>query len=213
MKSLIDINNIAFTILDYPLSYLEMIATLSGIISVIFATKVNIWTWIIGMINVFFLSILFYEIHLYADMILQFYYVVVNIIGIITWSRPQKVFPISKMNTKSKIVYSIIFITLGTLIAWFMSHIHLLIPRYFPNPAAYPVIDSYILVGSILSTLLLAKKKIENWIIWIILDIASSIIFIQKGVNFIAIQYIIFTCIAIYGYINWSRKMKQAPII
>jgi len=69
-----DINNIAFTVLNYPISYVELIGTLFGFISVYLAAKANILTWSTGIINELFLFIMFFQIQLYADMFLQIYF-------------------------------------------------------------------------------------------------------------------------------------------
>ena len=85
-----DINNTVFTILDYPISYVELIGTLFGFISVYLATKANILTWGTGIVNELFLFMMFFQIQLYADMFLQVYFFVVTLFGWYNWKKMPK---------------------------------------------------------------------------------------------------------------------------
>src|SRR4051812_36043281 len=79
------IQNIAFSVMGYPLSYIELIGTLFGLISVYYASKADILTWPAGIINEIFLFVLFYQVQLYADMFLQVYFLVVTAFGWYKW--------------------------------------------------------------------------------------------------------------------------------
>src|ERR1700754_395988 len=81
----IDIENTAFSIMGYPISYVELIGTVFGLISVYFASRANILTWSTGIVNEVFLFILFFQVHLYADMFLQVYFFIVTIYGWYNW--------------------------------------------------------------------------------------------------------------------------------
>lgn len=81
-----DTKNIAFQILDYPLSYVELIGTLFGFLSVYLATRANILTWATGIINELFLFILFFQVQLYADMFLQIYFFIITLYGWYKWN-------------------------------------------------------------------------------------------------------------------------------
>src|SRR4051812_16827252 len=85
MMHFFDIKNIAFSVLGYPISYVELIATLSGLLSVFYASRANILTWPTGIINELFLFILFFQVRLYADMVLQVYFFIVTIYGWYYW--------------------------------------------------------------------------------------------------------------------------------
>ena len=93
---LFDINNIAFEIMAYQISYVELIGTLFGLISVYLATRANILTWGTGIINELFLFILFFQIQLYADMFLQVFYFVVTLYGWYNWKQIPKENDITK---------------------------------------------------------------------------------------------------------------------
>ena len=97
--TLFDINNIACEIIGYQISYVELIGTLFGFISVYLATKTNILTWATGIINELFLFILFFQVQLYADMFLQVFFFVVTLYGWYNWKQ------IPKENGITKFLY------------------------------------------------------------------------------------------------------------
>ena len=100
--TLFDINNIAYEIIGYQISYVELIGTLFGLISVYLATKTNILTWATGIINELFLIILFFQVQLYADMFLQVFFFVVTLYGWYNWKEIQKKKRHNKNRTENK---------------------------------------------------------------------------------------------------------------
>ncbi len=204
--SLFDIENIAFEILNYPISYVELIGTLFGLVSVYLATKANILTWGTGIINVIFLFILFFQVQLYADMFLQVYFFIVTLYGWYNWKKKPKKNSISSisLNAKFLLLFTII---LSTFIAGYLiSNIHLYLPQYFKIEASYPYVDSLVMVLSVCATVLLAKKKIETWYLWIVVDLVCVFLFFIKGIVFLGLEYLIFLGMATYGLINWKRE-------
>src|SRR5688572_5469381 len=107
MMPFFDIDHIAFTIAGYPLSYVELIGTLFGFISVFYASKANILTWPTGIINEIFLFLLFYQVQLYPDMFLQFYFLAVTIYGWYNWRTTTKGNRISSINTNQKLLLAV----------------------------------------------------------------------------------------------------------
>lgn len=203
-----DINNIFITLLNYPISYLELIGTLSGLICVYLAAKNNIHTWTFGIINVIFFFILFYQVHLYSDMILQIYFMYANIVGLIYWTKKKQELTAKSINrlTNTQRLKTIAIILLASAgMGYFMSDVHNLLPTIFPEPASYPYWDSFIAVASIVACWFLAKKKIENWVLWIIIDVICVILYYHKGIMLMSIEYLLFLINATYGLIVWSR--------
>lgn len=204
-----DINNIAFTALSYPISYVELIGTLFGFISVYLASRANILTWGTGIINELFLFIMFFQIQLYADMFLQVYFFAVTIYGWYNWKKKPGQGSIASIGLKAKL-WTATAIVIGTGVAGFLfSNIHLYLPEYFAVEAAYPYIDSFVLILSIFATILLARKKIETWYLWIIVDVVCVFLFFRKGVVFLALEYLIFGGMAINGLLNWKKQMNH----
>jgi nicotinamide mononucleotide transporter len=204
-----DINNIALKIIGYQISYVELIGTLFGLLSVYFASKANILTWATGIINEIFLFILFFQVQLYADMLLQVYFFVVTLYGWHNWQQKPQKNGITSTQTTTKIWFASAIIG-GTIIAGFtFTNIHLYLPQYFKTEAAFPFVDSFVMLSSIVATILLAQKKIETWYLWIAVDIVCVFLFFKKGIAFLACEYLVFLGLAIYGLLNWKKQLSN----
>ena len=91
----------------------------------------------------------------------------------------------------------------------FMMNIHHILPKYFPEKAAFPFPDAFVAILSITANLLMTIKKRECWILWVIVDAVSVLLYFLKGIYLVGIEYIIFGLIAYFGYINWTREEKS----
>ena len=204
-----EIENIAFQILGYPISYVELIGTLFGLASVYFASRANILTWGTGIVNEVFLFILFFQVQLYADMFLQIYFFVVTLYGWYKWNAKTSENKISETSFRNKIFLAVT-ILIGTLISGFLfTNVHLYLPAYFKIQAAFPFTDSFVMVSSIFATILLAKKKIENWYLWIAVDLVCVMLYFKKGVYFLSLEYSIFLGLASYGLYHWKKQLSN----
>jgi nicotinamide mononucleotide transporter len=208
MIELFDINNIVIQIIGYPISFVEFIGTVFGLISVIYATRGNILTWSTGIINEIFLFILFYQVQLYADMFLQLYFFVLTIYGWYFWNKktPDNKFSMLLLKERLIILAMIFFLTFFTGIIF--KNIHTYLPEIFKFNASYPFIDSFVMILSIFATILLSKKKTETWVLWIIVDIICTFLFYIKGIYFLSMEYLLFLLLATYGFYNWKKQIK-----
>ena len=204
-----DIANTAFTIIGYPISYVELIGTVFGLISVYFASKANILTWSTGIINEAFLFVLFFQVHLYADMFLQVYFFVVTIYGWYNWNTKTAENKIDNISSNTRWLYATVIILGSVLSGFIIKNIHLYLPSYFKIEAAYPYTDSFVMVLSIVATVLLARKKIESWHLWILVDAICVILYFKKGVYFLSLEYMIFLVLASYGLYNWKKQLTN----
>lgn len=104
-----------------------------------------------------------------------------------------------------------IMITLiGTGLAYiFMSNIHMIMPKLFPLPADYPMMDAFTTIMSFVATILMAQRKISCWIYWIIVDVIGIWLYWSKGVKFISLEYVLFLGNAIYGLWLWMSTYKN----
>lgn len=207
--NLFDIEHISFEISGYAVSYVELIATIFGLLSVYFASRTNILTWGTGIVNEFFLFILFFQVQLYPDMFLQVYFFIVTLYGWYFWKRKTKDNKITQTKLKGRllILTAILIGTIGS--GLFFRDIHLLLPAYFEVPAAYPWADSFIMVSSIVATVLLARKKIETWYLWIALDIVCVVLYFKKDIYVLSIEYLIFLILASSGLYNWCKEAQN----
>ncbi|MDP9076688.1 MAG: nicotinamide riboside transporter PnuC [Bacteroidota bacterium] len=193
--------------MGYPISYVELVGTLFGLISVYFASRANILTWSTGIVNEVFLFILFFQVHLYADMFLQVYFFVVTIYGWYNWNTTTVENKIAAISSNARWLTLILVIAGSAVSGFLIKNIHLYLPNYFKIAAAFPFTDSFVMVLSIIATVLLAKKKIENWHLWILVDAVCVILYFKKGVYFLSLEYLIFLGLASYGLFNWKKQL------
>ncbi|WP_396137652.1 nicotinamide riboside transporter PnuC [Flavobacterium sp.] len=184
---------------------LEITAVVFGIISVLFARKNNILVYPTGLISTLIFIYILYNFKLYGEFIINIYYSVMSILGWYLWSRRnngQEEFPISIMNSKDYKISAIIFI--ATLL--FIAFIYQFFDK-FTDLTAY--VDAFTTALFFVGMWLMAKRKIENWIIWIIADIISVPLYFYKGLTVSSLQFIVFTIIAVLGYIEWKIFLQK----
>lgn len=200
------IEHILVNIAGYPLSYLEFFGTASGFAAVWLATRNNIITWPVGLFNVVCFFSIFWQVRLYSDMLLQVYYLGTAIYGWWFWANRNAAHgPVSALSNKSRLIYGGAIAVFSVLGGYFIERIHLYWPKAFPQPAAYPYADTAIAISSVAGNWLLARKKIENWVLWIAVDMVAAYIYYKKGIKFVSIQYFIFFLLAISGFLSWKK--------
>ena len=214
--SFFDINNIFFEFLGVKMSYLEFYATLTGLVAVILSAQENVWSWIVGLVNVVLAFLMFYQIQLYPDMFLQIFFFVTNIIGFWQWKFPKEQdankyneLKISQLTLKQFSIYSLIGLVCTFLLGNFAKNLSELIPELFSKPSAFPYMDSFTTVMSIFATFLLIRKKVEAWWIWLAIDIISTYMYFVKDVKLYSLLYVVFCVIALFAAINWTKEYRK----
>lgn len=214
LLSFFDVNNTFFTLLGYPISYLEFTGTLFNLASVWLVAKRNILTWPVATIGVILFGVMFYQIQLYADFFEQIYYFITGLWGWYLWQTGKDKNEDGKVaittNTRKINVHWVIGIALVSAFATFLlSNLHTWLPALFPEPASLPAIDATTTIMSFAATILMIRRKVESWVLWILVDIVAVWLYYYKEVPFVALLYLIFLGIAIHGYITWSRASKE----
>jgi nicotinamide mononucleotide transporter len=184
---------------------LEIIAVVFGILSVWFSKKNNILVYPTGMISTSIFTYLLFKWSLLGDMMINAYYFMMSIYGWYIWTRKVNniVTPISKVSSPEKITSFIIF--------FFSLSFVYGIYNYFDKWGSYTsYIDNFTTAIFFVAMWLMANRKIENWIFWIIGNIISIPLYFYKGLTFTSIQYIIFTVIAISGYYTWKKILDNS---
>ncbi|MCX2576309.1 nicotinamide riboside transporter PnuC [Pedobacter sandarakinus] len=211
-----DTRSIFFTVLGYQMSYLEFFAVLTGVVSVILSAKANIWSWPAGIVNVFLSAFFYYQIQLYPDMFLMGFFFVTNILGWWRWANPnpaeedrKKELKVSYLPKKQFLIW-LVAGTAGTfVIGSLAAQLHHWFPLVFNLPSAYPFVDSFILVMSVITTFLMIQKRIECWIIWLMIDVVATYLYFLKGAMFFGVEYVLFTLIAAFALWNWIKEYKS----
>ena len=211
-----DINNIFFEVMGYPMSYLEFFGTLAGALAIWLSAKAIVWSWPIGIINVVLFFFLFYQVQLYPDMFLQVFFFVTNLMGWWRWTHPGKFeadrkaeLRVSHMRPRQFVLIVLLGLTGTFLFGSFAENIHEFFPRLFSKPSAFPYLDSFVTVVSVITTFLMINKKIESWILWILVDAIATYMYFVKGIRFVALEYLAFCFIAAFGLWNWMREYRS----
>ncbi|MGL4668771.1 MAG: nicotinamide riboside transporter PnuC [Saezia sp.] len=214
MSQLFDIQAILITVMDYPMSYVECIGTLFGLLTVYWAARANIWTWPAGIVNEIFFFAIFFQVQLYANMLLQVIFFITTLYGWYIWktARNSKNGPlcVTFLTIRKTLIIAALIALCSAFFGYLVAHLHVLLPHAFPQEAAHPYADATVMSISIAATILLARKKVQSWLLWIINNIICIALYLMQGIYFIAIEYIIFLLIASFGLYQWQKLAKQA---
>ncbi len=184
----------------------EFTAVAFGIASVMYSRKENILVYPTGIVNtVMYTWFCFGWWGLYAEGSLNFYYTIMSIYGWILWSRKKttdgKTLAITA-SSKREWAFSIGFFTFCySVLYWILS-------TY--TPSNVPFADAFASAAAYTGMLLMARKKLENWLWWMLTNLASIPLYFYKGAVFTSFQYIVFFVLAIMGYITWKKKLHAA---
>lgn len=185
--------------------FLEITAVLFGLLSVWYSKKNNILVFPTGMISTSIFVYLLLKWELLGDMLINAYYFIMSVYGWYLWTRTKDGKVVNSISRASKLEKKqSLFIFLATLI--FVFSIYTIFNKW-TNWTAY--IDTFTTAIFFVGMWLMAKRKIENWIYWIIGNIISVPLYFYKGFTFSSFQYLIFTFIALSGYLAWKKSLDK----
>lgn len=186
-------------------SLLEITGVITGLLCVYLAAKNIIWNWPFAIISVTIYIFIFFNSHLFADMGLQVYFLATNIYGWYFWSKKPasaEKAPVMRIK-KTEVILSVIAVIIFTFLLGSVL-------KY--TTASYPYIDSFCAACSLVAQVFLARKVLENWLIWVFVDIIYVGVYLFKGLHLTAIMYAIYVGIALLGYIDWKKDWKKQTI-
>ena len=182
------------------MTWLEAVAVFFGLASVYYSMKENILVFPTGIVSTLIYVWICLQVKLYADMGINAYYFTMSIFGWYIWSRPkpgdEKV-PVTWLDRKG--VFSSLGLFLGSYgILYFVL-------RHFTD-SDVPYWDSFTTSSAFVGMWLMAKKKVENWIAWIVTDLVSVPLYLYKGLLLTSFQFLVFTVLAVLGLIAWIKS-------
>ncbi len=178
---------------------------LLAIAYILLAIRQSIWCWPAAFLSTLIYAILFFDVSLLMDSALNVYYLIMAVYGWYSWKYSGKLQEKELEITTYGLNKNIKIIAVLTVISLAFGYI---MANYTHADFAY--IDSFTTVFAVFGTYMLAKKVIENWIYWIVIDAVSIYIYIQKGLNLTAIMFIIYTVLAFVAYKKWSKEYDSA---
>ncbi|KXF81477.1 nicotinamide riboside transporter PnuC [Enterovibrio coralii] len=228
---LLDINNTLVNIPigagGYAMSWIEAIAAVFGLLCIWFASKEKTINYLFGLLNVTLFAIIFYQIQLYALLLLQIFFFCANIYGWYAWTRPTAsgdtlaVRWLDKQKLMVTAVISVISVALLTLyidpVFFAFANVMVDVLNAFGagladpvlQPDAFPFWDSAVTVLSVVAQILMTRKYVENWLLWVVINIISVGLYAAQGVYVLSIQYSILLFIAANGAREWSQLAKN----
>jgi nicotinamide mononucleotide transporter len=210
------VNTVFFTVLDYPMSYIEFFGTVFYLLSVWLIARRHLLTWPVGIVSVLLYMMLFYQIRLYSDALEQVYYLAASVYGWWYWSagKPQQqiISDVTYSERKFLLVWAVVTAVFSVLLGGVMTRVHVWWPVWFPEAASYPYLDALTTVMSLVAMGLMARKRCESWVYWIIVDVIGIGLYFVKGVIFVSLLYVFLLVLAVKGLRDWHDVIKQCVV-
>ena len=182
-----------------------------GLLAVWLLIKENIWTWPSGIAYVLVSFVVFWQARLFGDLLLHILYLILNSYGWYNWLYGRNKVEDETLNVSTSSPKEMLLLLLPTLLGiyvfgYFLEHL----PDYVPElpAAALPYWDSTTSVLSITGMWLTAKKRIESWYYWLVVDILATGIYFYKAIYFYAVLYLVYIVLAVLGYLSWKKSLK-----
>jgi nicotinamide mononucleotide transporter len=188
------------------MSSIEIVAAVFGVISVFLSVRQNIWSWPTAIVNVGLYIIVFYNSKLYADTGLQVIYVVLNAYGWYHWlygGKNRTELPVSRTSARLWLLLVALGATGTALIGTLLSQ---------KTDAALPYIDAATTSTSLVAQWMMTRKLVENWIIWVAVDVVYIGMYIYKSLFVTAVLYLIFLILSAMGYVQWRRSLREREV-
>ena len=199
--------------------WLDMLTTALGLAYILLEYKASVWLWAVGFLMQSLGIVLYYQKGLYADCGMEFYYLAMTVYGFANWMRPHKVVGTTSTGAPAKTGRTIpithfprllaVRWTLATLVIWAGLYCFL----NFCTDSRVPIADSFTTALSFVGIWALARKYLEQWLIWIVVDVVTCILYFYKDIPFKASLYALYVVIAVMGYFKWKKLMKVTPLL
>ena len=220
MPDFFDIDTLFVTLWGYPMSYIEFFGVASGGLATWLVARNNVWTWPVAVVSVVLFFFLFHQVQLYPDMLLQIFFLITYLRGWWRWTHPrsgemvhhsgsQRVLRITRTPTRQLVIWMLTGVVATLLLGTFTRNLHTYFPVVFSQPGAFPYLDSFTTVMSVVGTFLMIEKRIECWYVWLGVDLISTYIYYTKDVKLVSVEYFVFCFIAAFGAWNWTREYRN----
>ena len=180
----------------------ELLGSVLGLIQIWLLVRRSIWNFPVAMAMVSLIGVTLFEARLFSECGLQAFFFFVNAIGWVQWNRVRDdadTVPVTWMSNSSRFVWALATAALSLSLGWLM--------HTFTN-AALPFADSAVTGASIAAQLLLNNRRIENWVLWVAIDVASVALYLSRDLFFLAALYVAFLVISVIGLRQWTRASR-----
>ena len=185
------------------MSSLEIVAAVFGVVSVFLSVRQNIWSWPTAIVNVGLYIFVFYDSKLYADTGLQVVYVFLNAYGWYHWlygGKNRTELPVTRTKVRLAAVLTGLVVSGTVLIGTLLAR---------NTDAALPYLDALTTSTSLVAQWMMTRKLLENWAVWVAVDVVYIGMYINKSLYVTAVLYFIFLVLSAMGYMQWKRTLTQ----
>ena len=187
-------------------SLLELTAVLFAIAYLLLAVRENILCWPAALISTFIFLFIFWQVKLYMESALQIYYIGMALYGWHLWTRSgegETTLTISSWSLKQHLT-AVVLIAAATIVSGYLLGAG--------TDARLPYLDSFTTWSSVLTTFMVARKILENWLYWLVIDTASIYLYLDRELYFTALLFAIYIIIIFFGWFSWLKSYRQALI-
>lgn len=183
-------------------SNLEIAANLVNLLAVLLAARNSVHTWTLGVAGCLLFGWMFYTVQLYADVLLQGFFIVTSLMGCWAWLRGAAgaALPISRTALRDLLAMAALAILVASGYALLLYHF---------TDAYAPWIDSLVLAFSVLAQFLLMRRRLENWFIWLLVNTLAVPLYASRGLYLTAALYLLFWFNAWYGLYRWRAERRR----
>ena len=188
----------------FSFNWLDIITAALGLTYILLELRASLWMWVVGFVMQALGIVLYYQKGLYADCGMEFYYLTMTVYGWWRWIKPkansQK--PIAIRHFPRRLVLPWLALT-----AALWATIYLLLVTL--TNSTVPLADSFTTALSIVGIWALAHKYLEQWFLWIAVDVVTTVLYFYKDLPFKSSLYALYVVIAVFGYLRWRRVMRR----
>jgi len=185
----------------------ELLAVILAIAYLLLAVRENILCWYFAFVSTAIYTVLFWDVSLLMDSALNVYYMIMAVFGWYQWThgatakseQAHRLAVNSMSNRQHGFVISAV--TVLSLVSGYLLSEH--------SDAAWPYVDSFTTWASVVTTYLVTRKYLQNWLYWIVIDVVSVPLYIDRGLNLTAMLFVAYIVIAVFGYFSWRAHLQQ----
>ena len=181
----------------------EMIAVVFAIVYLLLAIKESIWCWPAALISTLIYTFLFFDVNLYMESGLQIFYIVMAIYGWILWRKHGQIkddLQITSFSAKSHLIALSLIAILVVMSATMLEK---------NTDAAYPWLDSFTTWGAVITTWMVTKKILDNWLYWLVIDSVAIYLYIQRDLYLTALLFVVYVVLCFVGYFQWKSSQSN----
>ena len=190
---------------------MELLAVILSMAYVVFAAKENSWCWPAALLSTGIYTLIFYDVYLWMDSLLQIYYFIMGVYGWYMWQRGKLIIT----NNETPIAITSWSSQRHMAIVAGLSIVSLVVGYLMANytPTHFPYLDSATTVFAVFATYLVTQKVLENWLYWVVIDAVSIYLYLEKGLVPTAGLFVVYVVIAVYGYYSWRKTLFSQPTL